>query len=83
MINRRRNEVVAEAIANEPSGKSCKTRVDATTIGHIKLTTSLIEGRAVDLIETTRLVEKILRQLSFEKSKKIGYIHGRSKTNPP
>lgn len=82
-INGRRNEPVPEASPDETPVDSRETGIDATIILHIQLTTSLIEGRGVGLKEVIRMVEKILRQLSFEKSKKMLYIHCQSQIKPP
>jgi len=82
-INGRRNDPAPEASPAEAPVDSCETGVDQTIVLHIQLTTSLIEGRAVGLKEVIRMVEKILRQLSFEKSKKMLYIHCQSQIKPP
>ena len=82
-LNGRRNESVPEASPAETPVDSCETGVDATMVLHIQLTTSLIEGRAVGLKEVIGMVEEILRQLSFEKSKKMLYINGWSQPKPP
>jgi len=40
---------------------------------HIQLTTSLIEGRVVGLKEIIRMVDRILRQHSIDKRRKMPY----------
>jgi len=82
-LNGRRNDLRPEASPTEAPVDSCETSVAPAVVLHIQLTTSLIEGRSVTLKEVIRLVEKIMRQLSFAKSKKKVYIHDRSKTKPP
>lgn len=52
---------------------SCESGVDTSLILHIQLTTSLIEGRAVGLPEVIRMIDKILRQRSIDKRKKMPY----------
>jgi hypothetical protein len=82
-INGRRNEPVPQAGLDETPVESCETGIDSTMVLHLQLTTSLIEGRAVSLKEVIGMVEKILRQLSIGKSKKMFYIHDRWQTKPP
>lgn len=82
-MNARRNARPLDASPNEPPVDTCKTGLDATVVSHIRLTVSLIEGRAVGLNEVIELVRKILRQLSIGRSKGMYYTHGQSQTNPP
>ena len=82
-INARRNEPMAVASQDETPIDSRETGVDPTTILHIQLTTSLIEGRAVGLEEVIQMIEKILRQLSIDKPKKIPYLGFTYHNKPP
>ena len=59
-----------------------RSEIDETTLFHIQIAISLIEGRCVELNEIFCMVDKILRQLSIDKRKQIVYVgnyhHGRS-----
>jgi hypothetical protein len=56
---------------------------DPTTISHIQLTTSLIEGRAVDVGEVIWMIDHILRQLSMYKGEKMPYLGSAHHRKPP
>ena len=62
---------------------SCESGVDTSLILHIQLTTSLIEGRAVGLQEVIRMIDKILRQRSIDKRKKMPYRGACHHAKPP
>jgi len=61
----------------------CEIHIDPIIVLHIQTATSLIEGRDVPLKEILGMIEKILRQLSFDKREKKFYLHCRSKSKPP
>ena len=54
-----------------------------TTISHIQLTTSLIEGRAIGLNEVIGMIDHILRQLSMDKGENITYLGSGHHQKPP
>jgi len=58
-------------------------KIDGTTIGHIQLVTSLIEGRLVGLAEIFAMVDKILRQHSMDTAVKLPYAAVCHRNNPP
>jgi hypothetical protein len=82
-LNARRNDTVPEPSQDERLINSCETSVDATVVLHIQLTISLIEGRAVGLNEVIRMVDRILRQHSFDKRKKMPYRGDPHHAKPP
>jgi hypothetical protein len=82
-LNARRNNPLAEGSQDETPIDSCETGVDPSTVLHIELTTSLIEGRVVGLKEVIEMIERILRQHSIDKGKKVPYRGDRDHTNPP
>jgi len=57
--------------------------VDKTIVFHIQKVIGLIEGRSIGLQDIIKLINKLLRQLSFEKRKKIGYAARYHKNRPP
>ena len=57
--------------------------VDKTMVFHIRMVTSLIEGRSIGLEDIINLMDKILRQHSIEKCQKIGYAARYHENRPP
>jgi hypothetical protein len=57
--------------------------VDPTIVFHIQKVISWIEGRSIGLQDIVKLINRRLRQLSFEKSKKISYAGRYHKNRPP
>jgi hypothetical protein len=82
-LNARRNDPVAEGCQDETPIDSCEAGVDPNIVLHIQLTTSLIEGRAVGLKEVIGMLERILRQHSIDKRKKVPYRGDRLHAKPP
>ena len=78
-LNSRRNEPATQRTQVEP----CETGVEPAIVFHIQLTTSLIEGRAVDLKEIIMMIERILRQHSIDTGEKVPYRCGPDHCNPP
>jgi len=72
-LNARRNEPIGASSPDETPVDSSEATVDRTTVLHLQLTTSLIEGRAVGLGEVIGMIDKILRQLSIDKDKEVPY----------
>jgi hypothetical protein len=62
---------------------SCESVIDKTTIFHIQLATSLIEGRPVGLEEVMGMIDNILRQHSIDKGKKMPYLGSGYQNRPP
>ena len=69
---RRQSRPAEQSAENEPPLMDCG--VDKTIVFHIQKVTSLIEGRSIGLQDIIKLINKLLRQLSFEKRKKNGYV---------
>jgi len=83
-LNARRN--APSLSVSSPDEKiilSCEYGVDTTIIFHIRLTTSLIEGRAVGLKEVIGMIDNILRQHSIDKRKKVPYLGSGHHNKPP
>ena len=82
-INNRRNDSRPKAEPTKPPENSYEFGIDTTIVSHIRVTTSLIEGRPVAFKEAIRIVAKLLRQLSFDSMKKMVYGNSRTQTKPP
>ncbi len=82
-LNARRNGSCAESSPDEKPVNNCEPEVDQVTVGHILLTTRLIEGRAVSLKAIAGMIAQILRQLSIDKRKKFPYGNFKPQTKPP
>ena len=82
-LNARRNDPLPKASQDETPIDSCETVVEPTIVLHIQLTTSLIEGRSVGLKEVIVMVERILRQHSIDKGKKVPYRVDGHHAKPP
>jgi hypothetical protein len=78
---RRQSQSAEHSVKNETPRLDCG--VDQTLVFHIQKVTSLIEGRSIGLQDIINLINKLLRQLSFEKRKKIGYAARYHKNRPP
>jgi hypothetical protein len=72
-LNTRRSECELKPSQTQSSIDGCETGVDPSVILHIRMVTSLIEGRAVGLKEILRMIEGILRQHSIDKAEKVSY----------
>jgi hypothetical protein len=72
-----------ESNPNEKPSDSPETEVDQTTVLHIQMLTSLIEGRAVSLKEVIGLINKILRQHSIDNREKDYYAGAYHHKSPP
>jgi hypothetical protein len=83
-LNARRNAPpLSVSSPDEETIHSCEYGVYTTTIFHIRLTTSLIEGRMIGLKEVIGMIDNILRQLSIDKRKKIPYLGSGHHNKPP
>ena len=83
-LNARRNAPpVSVSSPDEKTIRSFEYSIDTTSISHIRLTTSLIEGRPVDLKEVIRMIDDMLRQLSMYKGEKLPYLGPGQHKNPP
>ena len=83
-LNARRNAPrLSDSSPDEETLHSFEYGVDTTTISHIRLTTSLIEGRAVGLQEVIGMIDHILRQLSMYRRGKIPYVGPGRHQKPP
>jgi len=82
-LNARRNGRMPESNPNEKPTDSPETEIDQTTVSHIQMVTSLIQGRAVSLREVMGLINKILRQHSIDKRKKDYYAGAYHHKSPP
>lgn len=82
-LNARRNQRFSRFHSDEGVVDRCESGIDKTTLFHIQLTTSLIEGRVVVLREVIRMIDSILRQLSIDKRKKWSYPDFEHPNNPP
>ena len=83
-LNARRNAPpLSVSSPDEETIHSCEYGVLTTTIFHIRLTTSLIEGRTVGLEEVTGMIDHILRQLSMDKGVKMPYFRSGQHNKPP
>lgn len=78
---RKQSRPAEQSAENETPRMDCG--VDKTIIFHIQKVTSLIEGRSIGLQDIINLINKLLRQLSFEKRKKIGYVARYHENRPP
>jgi len=63
-LNARRNGRQPELSPNEKPTISAEFEVDKTTVFHIQMVTTLIEGRSVTIKEIIRLIDRIVRQHS-------------------
>jgi hypothetical protein len=82
-LNGRRTAPVEEEIEDETVNDNRETEVAPSTLLHIQLATSLIEGRSVGLKEVMVMVDRILRQHSIGKGKKILYLCSSRHGTPP
>jgi len=83
-LNARRNAPpLSVSSPDEKTINSCEYGVEQTTIFHIRLTTSLIEGRTVGLEEVIGMIDHILRQHSIDKRKRIPYLASGRHQKPP
>jgi len=57
--------------------------IDDATVNHIRMVTSLIEGRNVGLAEIYEMLCKILRQHSIDMDEKPTYAEFRLQKTPP
>jgi len=61
----------------------CQVALDQVMIGHMQVTTGLIEGRTVSLGEIIRMIAGIMRQLRIDKGKKMSYLSASAHDSPP
>jgi hypothetical protein len=82
-LNARRNGSRPEPGFEEKSIDPCENGHDQSTVTHLKVTISLIEGRFVTVKEIIRLIDKIVRQPSMDNRIKSFYDQGYHYQNPP
>ena len=83
-LNARRNAPPrSEANPDEKPIHSSDYGVDQAIIFYIRLTTSLIEGRAIGLEEVIGLIDHILRQHSLDNRENIPYVGPARHQKPP
>jgi len=82
-LNARRNGRQPELSPNEKPTISAEFEVDKTTVFHIQMVTSLIEGRSVTIKEIIGLIDRIVRQHSIDKRGKIFYAAAYHYKSPP
>jgi hypothetical protein len=68
---------------DEKGNDDGRCKIDGATVGHIRMVTSLIEGRLVGLAEIFAMVNKILRQPSIDTAVKLPYAALCHQKNPP
>jgi len=68
---------------DENGNDDCANTFDGSTVGHIQLVTSLIEGRLVGLVEIFAMLGKILRQHSIDSAVKLPYAAFCNQKVPP
>jgi hypothetical protein len=82
-LNGRRTASVEDGIEDKKVIENSETGIALSTLLHIQLATSLIEGRSVVLKEVIVMVDRILRQHSIGKGKKLLYLCSDRHGNPP
>ncbi len=56
---------------------------DRVVVEHVRMVTSLIEGRPVSRNETLRMLSKVMRQHSIGRRSRLDYIVSELNKNPP
>ena len=56
---------------------------DAGIVCHVRMVTSLIEGRRVSLIEILEMLARVVRQRSMERGRRIDYVVRHLMKNAP
>jgi hypothetical protein len=74
---------ISESSRDEKGDDDGGLKIDCATVGHIQLTTSLIEGRLVGMAEIAAMLDKILRQHSIDSAVKLAYAAVSHQKNPP
>jgi len=74
---------LAGSIRDENGNDDCGSKIDEATVCHIRMVTTLIEGRFVGLAEITAMLDKILRQHSIDSAVKLPYAALCNQKVPP
>ena len=74
---------LSEESCDERKNDYGEYKIDDATVGHIRLVTSLVEGRWVGLMEIYAMLSKILRQHSIDLAVKMSYGALCRQKNPP
>ena len=64
---------LSESSRDEKGNDDCGLQIDGTTVCHIQMVTSLVEGRFVGLAEIFAMLDKMLRQHSIVIGGKLFY----------
>ena len=72
-----------ESSRDENGDHKFGSKIDNTTVYHIQMVTSLIEGRNVGLAEIYDMLGVILRQHSIDMGEKLTYATFRLQKAPP
>ena len=81
--NRSGQSRLPEPSRDENGDHEFGSKIDNTTVYHIQMVTSLIEGRNVGLAEIYKMLGMILRQHSIDIGKKLTYATFRLQKGPP
>lgn len=85
-LNRNRSLVAVGLAAKENRDFQANphpNRLTSCIVGYVRLVVSLIEGRWLSWEEVWELINKILRQHSLERQRRIDYAVGRLNKEPP
>lgn len=74
---------VADPPVPPPGAKTDETAFDPVMVEHLRVTTSMIEGRKVTRQEVIEMLTRMTRQHSIAKDPAAGYGGGEPKPPPP
>jgi hypothetical protein len=63
--------------------ESADLEFDPGMVEHLRMATSLIEGRTVTREEVLQMLRRVMRQHSFAREKRIDYVLRKLKEKPP
>ncbi len=80
---RSQQNCLPESSRDENGNDGSGSKIDDATVCHIKMVTTLIEGRDVGLAEIAAMLDKILRQHSIDIDGKLPYGAFCHQKDPP
>ena len=81
--NRKRKSRVIEPEEEVVAVNVVEDEFDRVVVEHVRMVTSLIEGRPVSRNETLRMLSKVMRQHSIGRRSRLDYIVLELNKNPP
>ena len=72
-----------EPVVDGQATESEEPKLDAAIVEHVRMVTSLLEGRKVSREEVVEMLKRTMRQHSIGREKRIDYILRSLKERPP